>query len=67
MPPKLWYGLSVGRRQSYHLPFSMHMDETLCWRGACEAEDAEVEVEVEERGEDILACVGWGRIICSKL
>lgn len=31
MEPKPAYGLVVGRRQSYHLPFGMQTDET--WRG----------------------------------
>ena len=59
MPPKPWYGFEVGRRQSYHLPFSMHMDETLCSRAWCcdDEEAAEVAEDVEVRGDDIVGCV----------
>jgi hypothetical protein len=60
IPPKLWYGLSVGRRQSYHLPFSTQTEETWCLRGA--AEDVEVLVEVEDRGEDMLVVVQVFRV-----
>ena len=52
MPPKPWYGLSVGRRQSYHLPFSMQIEETWCLRGV--AEEVVEEVEVDDLGDDML-------------
>ena len=57
MPPKPWYGLSVGRRQSYHLPFSMQTEETWCLRGVAEVVE---EVEVDDLGDDMLI---WG-VLC---